>query len=261
MISILSGVRIQRRVIWALMLRETKTLFGKHKLGYLWALINASFTIGIFWVIRELVGASAPMGMSMPVFLVGGFIPWYIFSETVNGAMNGVSGNRALLAYPQVFPVDIIVARSLLHGAMYFCVMVFLLSGAYLFGYSIPIHDPAAVLLSMTLALMLGFGVGAIVSAFNLMWPTTRIIVPMLIRVLFFTSGLFFSVEFAPAEVRNILIFNPLSHLIEFQRNGLSEGYESHFVSIPYVVGFMLLALSLGLLLERFSRRFLDEGS
>ena len=32
-----SAARVQTRVIWALMLRETKTLFGKHKLGYLWA--------------------------------------------------------------------------------------------------------------------------------------------------------------------------------------------------------------------------------
>jgi capsular polysaccharide transport system permease protein len=248
-------------VVWALMLRETKTLFGKHKLGYLWALINASFTIGIFWGIRELAGASAPQGSSVPVFLIGGFIPWYIFSETVTGAMNGINGNRALLAYPQVFPVDILVARALLYGAMYFCVMVFLLLVASFSGYAVALHDPAALLISLSLALFLGFGVGAIVSAFNLMWPTTRLIVPMIMRVLFFTSGLFFSVEFAPVYVQEILYYNPLSHLIELLRLGLSEGYASHFVFLPYVVGFIFLCLALGLLLERLSRRFLNEGS
>jgi capsular polysaccharide transport system permease protein len=41
------AARNQGRVVWALMLRETKTLFGKHKLGYLWALINAAFSIGV----------------------------------------------------------------------------------------------------------------------------------------------------------------------------------------------------------------------
>jgi capsular polysaccharide transport system permease protein len=256
-----SAARIQRRVIWALMLRETKTLFGKHKLGYLWALINASFTIGIFWGIRELVGASAPQGLSIPVFLLGGFIPWYLFSETVSGAMNGVSGNRALLAYPQVFPIDILVARMLLHGAMYLCVLAILLTAACFSGYAVPLHDPAAMLIALSLALLLGFGVGACASAFNLMWPTTRLIVPMLLRMLFFTSGLFFSVEFAPAYVRNILFFNPLSHLIELLRNGLSEGYDSNFVSLSYVIGFLSLTLSLGLLLERYSRRYLDENS
>ncbi len=259
--TLVTALRIQRRVIWALMLRETKTLFGKHKLGYLWALINASFTIGIFWGIRELAGVSPPHGLSVPLFLLGGFIPWYIFSETINGAMNGVIGNRALLAYPQVFPIDILIARALLHGAMYSCVLLFLLSVASFGGYKIAPSDPAAILIALVLALALGFGVGAIASAFSLMWPTTRVVVPMLMRILFFTSGLFFSVEFAPVYVREILFYNPLSHLIELMRYGLSEGYESRFVFIPYVLGFILLLLSFGLLLERFARKFLNEES
>ena len=258
---LVAAFQIQRRVIWALILRETKTLFGKHKLGYLWALINASFTLVIFWGIRELAGATAPAGMSTPVFLIGGFVPWFIFSETVTGAMNGISGNRALLAYPQVFPVDILVARSLLHGALYTCVMVFMLSTAYFIGYAVPLHDPAAMLISLLLSSFLGFGIGAIASALTLMWPTTSLVVPMLLRVLFFTSGLFFSVEFAPVSVREILFYNPLSHLIELQRNGMSEGYESHFIYLPYVIGFVLLSLSLGLLLERYSRQFMSEGT
>lgn len=261
MVNLLNGVRIQRRVIWALMLRETKTLFGKHKLGYLWALINASFSIGVFWAIREFAGLAPPQGMSVPVFLLGGFIPFFIFSEIVTGAMNGISGNRALLAYPQVFPIDIIVARGLLQGAMYFCVLVVLLSASAFAGYSVPLHDPAAMLIALTLVLLLGFGVGTVASAFNLMWPTTRLIVPMLMRILFFTSGLFFSVEAAPLYVREILYFNPLSHLIELLRHGMSLGYESRFVFLPYVVGFLLVSLTVGLLLERFSRKFLDEAT
>ncbi len=261
MASLLDGMQIQRRVVWALMLRETKTLFGKHKLGYLWALINASFTIGVFWVLREFGGFAPPQGMSVPVFLLGGFVPFFVFSETVNGAMNGVSGNRALLAYPQVFTVDIFIARALLHGAMYFCVLVILLTVAHFSGYAVPLHDPAAMLMAMILVLILGFGVGAIASSFNLMWPTTRLIVPMLTRVLFFTSGLFFSVEFAPVYIREILYYNPLSHLIELLRGGLSDGYVGSFVYVPYVGGFILCALSIGLLLERFSRQYLSEES
>jgi len=259
--TLLTGLRVQRRVIWALMLRETKTLFGKHKLGYLWALINASFTIGIFWGIRALAGAHAPHDMAMPVFLVGGFIPWYLFNETITGAMNGVSGNRALLAYPQVFSIDVILARTLLHGSMYSCVMVILLTAAATVGHKVPIHDPGSVLTALVLALLLGLGIGCCCSAFNLMWPTTRQLVPMVLRVMFFTSGLFFSVEQAPAYVRDILFYNPLSHLIELLRNGLSAGYQSQFVYLPYVGGFVLTTLAIGLLLERYSRKYLNEDS
>jgi capsular polysaccharide transport system permease protein len=91
------------------------------------------------------------------------------------------------------------------------------------------------------------------------MWPTTARILPMVLRVMFFVSGLFFSVEAAPAYARDILFFNPLSHLIELLRSGMSEGYTSSFVFLPYVVGFVLVTLPLGLLLERYSRHYLDQ--
>jgi capsular polysaccharide transport system permease protein len=257
----IEAARIQRRVVWALMLRETKTLFGRHKLGYLWALINTSFSIGVFWALREVGGFTTPQGISLPVFLVGGFIPWFTFSNTVSGAMNGVSGNRALLAYPQVFPLDIFLARALLQGAMNLCVLVILLIAAYYSGYLVFISDPMAMLFSLALALILGLGVGAIASAFTLMWPTTQLIMPMILRVLFFTSGLFFSVEYAPIYVQEILFYNPISHLVETLRYGMSNGYGRDFASIPYALWFALSSVFIGLLLEKYSRKYLDQSS
>ena len=252
------ALRTQRRVIWALMLRETKTLFGKHKLGYLWAPINASFLIGIFWAIREIGGFHPPHGLSTPVFLLGGFIPFYLYMEAVNGGLRAVGGNRALLAYPQVFPIDLLIARSLLQGAMYLCVMGFLLGLAAALGEGPKGGESETVLLALFLALVLGFAMGAFCSALNLLWPTTARIVPIVNRVIFYTSGLFFSVEALPASARNILYFNPLSHLIELAREGLSWGHESSFVDLTYVTGFILLILTLGLLLERYSRRYIE---
>ncbi|MFZ0612360.1 MAG: ABC transporter permease [Desulfobacterales bacterium] len=254
-----SAMRVQVRVIWALMLRETKTLFGKHKLGYLWALINAAFSIGIFWAIRDFGGFHAPHGMSTPVFLVGGFIPWYLFSETVSSGMNAVGGNRALLGYPQVFPLDILTARALLQGAMYLCVMAVLLGVAQAMAYRVTLRDPARVLEALVLSLLLGYGVGALCSALNLMWPTTARVVPLILRVMFFVSGLFFSVDALPLSAQRYLFFNPLSHLIESLRSGLSTGFSSRFVHLPYVFGFVLVTLFLGLLLERYSRRFMEQ--
>jgi len=256
-----TAIKIQIRVVHALMLRETKTLFGKHTLGYLWVFINAAFHIGIFWGIRGLMGLTPPHGMSTPVFLLGGFIPFYLFSESITGGMNAIAGNRALLAYPQVFPLDLLLARTLLQGAVYICVMTFFLSLAVILGYRVPLGNPYYVLLALFLSSLLGFGLGIVVSSMNLIWPTTAMIVPMVMRVLFFVSGLFFSVDNAPLLIKDYLFYNPLSHLIELERSGLASGIPSRFVFLPYVLGFTLTALAFGLLLERYSRRYLDEAA
>jgi hypothetical protein len=47
--------------------------------------------------------------------------------------------------------------------------------------------------------------------------------------------------------------------LIESLRGGLAASFNSQFVYLPYVIGFVLVTLSLGLLLERYSRRYMEQ--
>jgi capsular polysaccharide transport system permease protein len=68
-------------------------------------------------------------------------------------------------------------------------------------------------------------------------------------------------VEGLPAAARNILFYNPMSHLIEMLRGCFAEGYGARFVYLPYVAGLLLSVLALGLLLERYSRRYLDRAA
>ena len=257
--QLIEGLRVQKRVVWALMLRETKTLFGKHKLGYAWAVINATFQIAVFWAIREFAGFHPPHGMSNPVFLMSGFIPWFIFSNAITDGMAAIWSNRSLLIYPQVFPLDPLVARVLLQSAMQTLVFAMLLCVSWAIGQHVAIANLAAIFVSLFFAMALGFGCGAICSALNLMWPTTGQIVPMIIRVLFFTSGLFFSVVDLPARAKAVLTYNPVTHIIENMRSGFVDGYGLHYISLRYVAGCVLVALVVGLLLERYSRRYLDR--
>lgn len=259
MTTFATALRVQIRVVKALMLRETRTLFGRHKLGYLWAFIHAAFMIVLFWVIRDRGNIAPPFGMSVPLFLVAGFIPWFLFSDSVSRSLTAVKGNRALLAYPQVFPLDLLVARILLIAATYFCVMLVILGLMALAGLPVTLDKPASILLSLIYAIFLGLGMGMICSALNALLPATEQIVPMLLRILFFTSGTFFSVSELPDYVQKTLFYNPVSHIIEMLRAGFSASYPSFFVSDFYVFSFVSAVVLFGLLLERYSRNYIDR--
>ena len=100
-----SGWIVQGRVIMALILREVHTLYGSSRLGYLWAVIQTMFGIGIFWGIREIAGARAPHGMSVLMFLLAGFghlghiqrnaYQMYECGQRQQGAFNLSAGNAA----------------------------------------------------------------------------------------------------------------------------------------------------------------------
>ena len=77
-LSVSSALTVQGRVIYALVMREVHTLYGNTRLGYLWAIIQTAFNIAVFWLFLEFLGAHAPHGMGMAVFLLCGFIPWYM---------------------------------------------------------------------------------------------------------------------------------------------------------------------------------------
>ena len=60
-------------VIYALILRETVTLYGDRKLGYLWVIIQTMFNISIFACLRYFLGATNMGGLPTIYFLLIGF--------------------------------------------------------------------------------------------------------------------------------------------------------------------------------------------
>src|SRR5215216_777475 len=107
------GSLTQLQVIHALLLRETKTRFGANQLGYLWAFVQPSLWIGMFLVFDSLFGRTAPPGMSLVAFLTTGIVPFSLFRETTNRCVSAIEANKGLLFYPQVRPLDLVIARAI----------------------------------------------------------------------------------------------------------------------------------------------------
>lgn len=245
----------QGRVIIALALREIHTLYGGKSLGYLWAIFQTAFGVAVFWIIRAFTHAAAPHGMTMLSYLVAGFGIWNIVSRILLKCMAAVDGNRALLTFPQVTPLDIMLARALVLSATQIVSMGVLLSCGIPFGYPITISNLGQLIIVIFLATFLGLGLGIILGSLAIYLPVLQQLVPVIMRILFFTSGVFFSVSMLSHRVGDFLMLNPIMQLIELSRMALSNGYTSLYADFWYVVQTTIVILSLGLLLERYARR------
>lgn len=245
----------QARVILALALREVHTLYGGKSLGYLWAVIQTAFGVAVFWGIRYFLHASAPHGMTMLSYLAAGFGVWNIFSNTLIKCMAAIDGNRALLTFPQVTPLDIMIARCLITTATQIVSMSIILMSGSIFGYSPIISDLGLLIFCVLLSSFLGLGLGSLLGSLAVYIPALQQIVPMFMRILFFTSGIFYSVSAFSHRIGDFLMLNPIMQLIELVRMALANGYVSLFADFWYVVQVTLGSLFLGLLLERYVRR------
>lgn len=252
-----SAIQTQSRVIWALSLREIKTLFGNFRLGYLWEVIQTAFFVVVFWAIRSILTFTPPHGMSVPVFLITGFTIWNIFKDSIGKNLGAIGANQALLTYPQVTPLDIIVSRVVLVWVTHIVVMVLLLFAASTMGFSIEVVNWGKFASALILVFLIGVGLGSFSSSLNLVWPTTSKLTPMALRILFFLSGVFWEPKSLEQFTGDIFLYNPALLLIELFRESFSTIYNSAYISLHYLLGFILVSLFGGLLIERFSRRWI----
>jgi len=249
-----SALKVQGRVIYALMMREIHTIYGNSRLGYLWALINTMWGIFVFWGLRYVMGATAPHGMHVLMFLVVGFGIYNVFNGVITKCMSAVNGNKALLTFPQVTPVDLMVSRMVIVWATELLAASLLIAAGILFGMPMHVTDFGGLLTILLLTPLLGLGVGMSCASLAVLYPTLEKIIPMVLRIMFFVSGLFFSATTLPSYILKYLWYNPMLQIIEWGRVCMSRGYTTINYSEMYLLSVTLVSLCFGLLFERYVR-------
>lgn len=251
-----SGLIVQGRVIKALMLREIHTINGNSKLGYLWVLIQSVFGIAVFWGVRHFMGATqAPHGMGMAMFLAIGFGVWNIFSTTVNRCMTAVSGNKALLTFPQVTELDVMISRTLVTTATQLLVTMLIISAAWLMlGEPFVLGSLPLLLTLIVVVPLMSLGFGLMLSSLAVYVPALEKLVPMILRILFFVSGVFFSISLFSQSLTSVLLWNPVLHAVELCREAMHAPYVVQGLSLSYLLLVTLSVCTIGGLLERYVR-------
>ena len=239
----------------ALALRETRTRFGQHRLGYLWALVEPLVWIGTFWGFFALLDRSTPGGMDVVPFLATGILTYELVTKTADRGSLAISGNKALLFYPHVHTLDLILARGLLELATYVTIFLIILGGHALAVDRFVIDDVLRVATGLGLAALLGTALGLVLCALSVLSNSVDRIKGPLMRPLFWVSGLFFTADMLPLKVREILLYNPILHCVELVRDGWFTEYHAQHVDLGYVCLWIVGLLFVGLTLERVVRR------
>jgi capsular polysaccharide transport system permease protein len=252
----LDAARVQGRVIHAVVLREVKTMFGRYQLGYIWALIEPIMYVAVLVVIFNLFGRASVAGMPLSLFIITGILPYLMFVRTVQAAMQAVEANRALLTFPQVTPIDIVAARTILQIVTTLVVFAVIVVGVAVVLGPFRIADPMAVAWWLIAAGLLGAGAGAFFGAWTSIFPAVERLVPTLLsRPLFFVSGVFFTADLIPENVRPYALLNPLLHVIELLRSAFFPDFDSAYGDPGYAFLSLAAAVFLGLLGHRAFRK------
>jgi capsular polysaccharide transport system permease protein len=245
-------------VVIALILRETRTRFGKNQLGYLWALIEPAVVILTFYILLRVTHRNPPPGMDVFSFIATGVLPYTLFINSINRVAEAVNGNKALLYYPQVRPIDLVIARCALEAATFVAVFVLLLGGHALVIKRLDLSSPLLVIGGMVIASALGTVLGLLFMGLGQISPLSDRIRGPLLRPLFWVSGIFFTIDTVPEAARGPLLYNPMLHATEMVRAGWFENHGTENIDLGYVLWWIGGLALVGLLLERWVRKKIE---
>jgi capsular polysaccharide transport system permease protein len=247
-----SRLQIQRDVIYALLLRELSSRFGKSRGGFVWVLVEPLAHLLVPIVMFGFIRQALVPGVDFPVFLVYGFMPFLLFKAICLQIVDGVNAGQGLLSYRQVLLMDVFIAKALAHAVIQALVFILVLAGLAMLGYDVLPPRPVELAGTLALAIALAFGLGVVFAAIASLIPDTRAVIHIMFMPLYFISGILFPVTRFSDEWVRWLAINPVLHLVELSRVMGVDGYQPmKYLSVTYPVALALVATVIGLMLYR----------
>lgn len=253
------SLRLQVQIVQALAYREQSERVRKSPFGPLGLLVEPLLLVATFLLLRVLLRAQGSLFMNPVLQLASGFVLFYLFTKIALSALRGVSGSdRALLGLRRVKPLDLLLARGLVEVQLYGTCLFLVIAAVSAYQWHISVANPGAVVGIFLLVGLssLGIGLSALVIGHRL--PIIRFIARLILRrLLFWTSGLFFSVALIPDHLRPWLLWNPLLHGIELMRHALAPTYPIPGISLPYLLAWSLGSVGVSMLIYNNNEQLL----
>ena len=248
------------RAIFALIMREMATTYGRSPGGYVWAILEPVAAIALFSVIFGFVFDAPPLGTSFGLFFASGFMPLFLYMGLTAKIGQSILYSRPLLAYPRVRYFDAILARAIL------TFMTQILVGVIIIGMLVIVEDLdlsidfGALGLAYLLCFFLGLGIGIFNAFMAAMFPIYQTVWAILNRPMFIVSGILYLIDPLPEYYRDILLMNPICHIVMIVREGLYVSYDAVLASSIYVLAWSIVPAVLGLVfLNRYHNDILNK--
>lgn len=239
------------RTVFALMLREMATTYGRSAGGYLWAIIEPVAALTLLTLVFSLVLRSPPLGSNFPLFYASGYLVFSAYLSVGNKVATSVQFSRQLLEFPAVTVLDAILARFILNMLTQIMVIYIVFAGIITIYDLKLILDLKAILISLGMTAAFVLGIGTFNCYLFLAFPSYQQVWAIANRPMFILSCIFFLFDSIPQPYRDMLWYNPLIHMVGMMRAGIYATYQAEYVSVVYVMGLSLLLFAAGLLMLR----------
>jgi capsular polysaccharide transport system permease protein len=243
-----SANEVFNRVIWALFVRELKTRFGTTPWSVISAVLEPIMTWLTFLVLYTALGREGFGDIPISWLLLSGIFTWITIKNIAQKVSYGINVNAHLLNYSLVKPLDLMLARFLLEVFVFVIGISLIGSILLLKGDLVVIHKPLELALAYFLFFLFGFGLGVLQLFVSAYVRFGDLLNSTVMRLLFFTSGVFFSWHTLPPVVKDWALLNPFFQFMEAFRVLFFVDYPPVPLNWPFLVILCLASFFGGLI-------------
>jgi capsular polysaccharide transport system permease protein len=251
------GFTKHARIIWALMLRELSTRYGRENIGFLWMIgepICFATGLSFMWNVER---TKWEHNIGITAFVLTGYLGLVMHRQTIGHGVGAVSSNKDLFYHRQLTPLHMCVARSLTEFVGVTLAGCVVAVGAMTFGLLPPLQDFqdfGLVLAGWTLIWAQAAAIGLILAGLAEMFDVVERVAHIANYLTIPLTGSFYLIYWAPLQLRPMLLSLPFIHGWEMLRKGFfGTKIDAHWdLSVAFT--WLICDTFLGLLILSYAR-------
>ncbi|EKS9799915.1 MULTISPECIES: ABC transporter permease [Burkholderia] len=231
-------LRIQGRVIWALVMREMITRFGREGLGVLWIMAEpAMFVVGVMIIFSH---TETKAKYSVAEYLAVSY-PTLLFWRNATGrVLKAIESNRSLLHHKPIRPVDILYSRIILEFAGATASFLALYVVLVVIGICQLPADMLNMIIGYFLIVWFSFNFVMTMAALSELSDSIERISHVILYLMIPFSGVFLPTYALPPKIGELLTYFPLIDAVEF----FHHGYYGDRMHTLYYMEYTVVVLS-----------------
>lgn len=251
-----------RDLVWIFVKRDIISVYKQTLFGPIWFFLGPIFTVLTFTFVFSGIAHISTDNIPAPLFYLAGTTMWNYFQSCFTGTSSTFVSNASIFGkvfFPRLIsPISLILSNLLKFSIQ---LLMFLFFWVYYWHEGSISPNYYLLLLPLLIILMGGIalGTGIIVSALTTKYRDLNYFISFGISLLMYATPVIYPVSAIPALYKPLVIYNPISPIIETFRFGFTgSGYFS-WGGLLYSSLFMSVILIIGILLfNKIERTFMD---
>src|SRR5688572_18267393 len=212
---LLTKLADNRNLLKNLVVRDLKHRYVGSMGGFLWSVVQPlalliTYTFAFSVVFKQNPGPDSA-GVSTPIFLLCGILPWFFFTDTVVRNCSVITDNAALIT-KTVMPAEILPVAITLSNLVNHAIGMGVLFGALAMFHRIALSS-LAVPLYLAILVLFAQGLGWMVAGLQVFLRDTAQVLQIALSVWYWITPVMYGLE-RLQDYQNIAILNPMAVIV-----------------------------------------------